>query len=77
MNFSVQQSIVNAVNFAIAIAVLAIQPKHNNDMFFLRNLIERSLLLKDFHFETLFPNLDAIAKAFLSAKTFSKASIKR
>lgn len=61
----------------IAITVVAIQAKHDDNMLFLRKLIEKSLLLKDFFSATLFFNLDATAKISFFANILSKTLTKK
>ncbi len=47
MDPSVEQSIASAVTSAVAIAVDGMQAKHEEEMFSLREMIEKSLLLKE------------------------------
>ena len=47
MDSSVEQSIASAVTSAVAVAVGAMQAKHEEEMFSLREMIKKFLLLKE------------------------------
>ncbi len=63
MDSSLQQSIANAVTSAVATAVVSIQTKHNSEMLSLREMIEKSLLLRASPSATPPPDLDATPKS--------------
>lgn len=63
MDSSLQQLITSAVTSVIAIAIASIQAKHDSEMLSLREMIEKSLLLRESPFATPLPNLDAAPKA--------------
>lgn len=63
--------------FAIAIAIMAVQAKYNNNILSLRKLIKKFLLLNNFFSATLFPNFDVSSKAFFFINTFPKILSKR
>lgn len=73
----IQQFILNAVTFVIATAVATIQVKHKGEMLSLREIIQKSLLFRDFFLVTSLPNLDTAFKAYLGADFLSKALIER
>lgn len=77
MNPTVKQSITNAIRSVIAAGVDAIQTKQKEEMLALREIIEKSLLLRDFFFSTLPPNLNATLKAHLAINSLPKVSIER
>lgn len=77
MDSSMQWSIAYVVTSAVATAVVAIQFKYDDNMLFLRKLIKRSLLLKDFPSTTPSSNSDAVAKTPFSTNILLKTSIKR
>lgn len=57
--------------------IMANQAKHNNNMLFLRNLIEKSLLLKNPSFINPLFNFKAATKITFSTNNLSKMSIKK
>lgn len=59
MDSAVEQSIASAITVAIA----AIQTKHKEEILALREMIEKSLLLRDSVSSTPLPNLNASSKA--------------
>ncbi len=73
MDSFLQQSITNAVSFAVAIAVIAIQTKHMNEMLALQEMIEKSLLLQESPSTTPPPDPDASPKALPAADSLLKA----
>lgn len=62
MDSALQQSITSVVTSAVATAVVAIQTKHESEMLFLHEMIEKSLFLKDSSLTTLPPNPNSSAK---------------
>lgn len=62
---------------AISTTIVAVQAKYDNNILSLRKLIEKSLLLKNFLFTTLFLNPDATFKTSFFANTLSKVLTKR
>lgn len=52
LDSELQQSITSAVTSAVITPVAAIQAKHKNEMFFLQEMIKKSLLLKKSPFAT-------------------------
>ena len=77
MDFSLQQSISNAVLSAVATAVAAMQAKHENKMLSLREMIEKFLLLRESPSLTPPPNPNATSKALPADNSLPKASIER
>lgn len=77
MDFSLQQSITNAVSSAMATAIAAIQTKHKSKMFALRKRIKKSLLLTNSTSATLIPNSDTALKTFLDSDFLPKTCTKR
>lgn len=61
----------------MAIAVAAIQTKHESEMLALWEMIEKFLLLTDSTFANLLPDPDAALKALPSSDSLSKASTER
>lgn len=59
--------------FAIAITIMAVQAKFNNNILSLQELIKRFLLLNNFPSTTLSFNLDTSFKAFFFINIFPKA----
>lgn len=72
----IEQSIANAVTFAVTAAVDAIQIKHEEKMLVLREMIKKSLFFRNFAFSTPRLNLNASSKALsltnLHLKTTNK-----
>lgn len=64
------------LTFVVAIAVIAIQAKHNNEMLSLQEMIEKSLLLRKSPSITLLPNSDTTTKAYFGNNSLPK-TIKR
>lgn len=62
---------------AIAIAVASIQAKHKNEMFSLREMIEKSLLLKESPSATPPLDPDAIPKVLFAGYSLPKVSTER
>ena len=77
MDSSLQQSISNAVSSAVAAAVAAMQAKHENEMLSLREMIEKSLLLRESPSSTPPPDPDATPKALPAGDSLPKASTER
>ena len=63
MDSSLQQSIISVVTSAIATAVTAIQAKYDNEMLSLREIIEKSLLVREL--PSMTPPLDYDATMIL------------
>ncbi len=62
---------------AVATAVATIQGKHENKMLFLREMIEKSLLLRESSSKTPSPDPDATLKALFGDDSLSKALTER
>ncbi len=77
MDSSLQQFITSAVTFAVATTVAAIQAKHKNEMLSLREMIEKSLLLRESPFATPPPDPDATAKALPGGDSLPKITTER
>lgn len=77
MNFFVQNLIINTVTFAVTTSIPNIQTKQNNNILFLRKLIKKSFLLKNFSSAMLFSNLNATFKAPFSANILLKTLNKK
>ncbi len=77
MDSSLQQLITSAVASAIATAVSSIQAKHDSEMLSLREMIDKSLLLRESSFATPPPNPDAAPKPHTSDDALPKASAER
>ena len=77
MDPTVEQSIASAVTSAVSAAVDAIQTKHKEEMLALREIIEKSLLLRNFSSSTLSPDPDATLKAHLATNSLPKALTER
>ena len=67
----------SAVLSAVAIAIASIQAKHENKMLSLREMIKKSLLLKESPSATPSLNLDATLKSLLAGDSLPKAFIER
>ena len=74
MDPAVEQSIASAVTSAVTAAIDAIQAKHKEEILALREIIKKSLLLKDSAFSTPPPDLDASSKLFPPADLPSKST---
>lgn len=74
MDSSLQQSITSAVASAVATALADIQAKHEGKMFSLREMIEKSMLLKESPSATPPPGLNASSKLFPPADLTSKST---
>ena len=72
MDSSLQQSITSAVTSAVATAVADIQAKHESEMLSLREMIEKSLLLRESS-----PDPDATPKAHPGADSQPKTTTER
>ena len=77
MDFSLQQLITGAVSSAVATAVASIQAKHESEMLSLREMIEKSLFLRDSQSATPLPDPNATPKSLPSGDSLPKASTKR
>ena len=77
MDSSLQQSIASAVTSAVARAVASIQAKHESKMLSLREMIEKSLLLRDSSSATPPPDPDATPKSPPGGDFLPKVSTKR
>lgn len=77
MDFSLQQSIMSMVTSAIVTAIAAIQAKHNNEMLSLREMIKKSLLLKESLSAISLFNLDATPKVHLGSDSLPKITAER
>lgn len=77
MDSSLQSLIISAVIFAVAIAIFAIQAKHDNKMLSLWKIIEKFLLVRDFLSLTPLSDHDAILKMYPDNDFLSKTTIER
>lgn len=77
MDPTIEQSIANAVIFAITVTIDAIQTKYKEEILALREMIEKFLLLRNFSTSILPPNLDAAPKTYLATDSLSKALTER
>ncbi len=77
MDSSLQQSITSAVSSAVATAVASIQAKHESEILSLREMIEKSLLLRESPSSTPPPDPDATPKSFPAGDSLQKASTER
>ena len=77
MDSSFQQSITSAVASAVATAVASIQAKHKSDILSLREMIKKSLLLRQSLSAIPSSDPDAIPKAFSGGDPLPKASTER
>lgn len=77
MDSFLQQSIMSEVTSAVAIAVAAIQAKHENEMLSLRKMIGKSLFLKNSPFAISLLKPDAILKAQPGNDSLPKIRTKR
>lgn len=77
MDSSLQQFIISAVTFAVIIAIAAMQAKYENKMLSLHEMIEKSLLLREFPSTTLPLDLDATPKALSGSDSLPKTTTKR
>lgn len=62
------------VMFIVATAVAAIQIKYKDKMLFLREMIEKFLLLRDFLLVTLLSNFDAFTKVSILINDLPKVT---
>ncbi len=72
MDSSLQQSIANAVTSVVATAVTSIQTKYDSEILSLWEMIEKSLLLREFPSATPPPDLDTTPKAYPVNDTLPK-----
>lgn len=63
MDLVIQHLIFNAVISTVATAIAAIQVKYEEEMFALREMIEKSLVLRQSAFSTVSPDPNALSKA--------------
>ena len=77
MDPMVKQSIASAITSAVSVAVDAIQTKHKLEMLALREMIEKSLLLRNSSSSTPSPDPDATLKAHPATDSLPKALTKR
>lgn len=77
MDSSLQWSITSAVSSAIATAVVSIKAKYEKNILSFREMIEKSLLLKEFPSRTPPSNSDPTRKAFFGDDSLLKASKER
>ena len=77
MNSSLQQSIASAVTSTVATAVASLQAKHESEMLSLREMIEKSLLLRDSPSATPPPDPDTAPKAHPGADPLPKSTTER
>lgn len=73
----VKQSVANAVTFSIAAAVYTMQAKHEEEIFTLREMIEKSLLLSKSPSPIPPPSPIATFKAHPDANSLPKTTIER
>ena len=74
---SLQQSIASAVTFVVTTMVASIQAKHESEMLSLREIIEKSLLLRDSASATPPPDPDAAPKVRPGANPLPKSKTER
>lgn len=77
IDFSLQQFITSVVIFTVAITIATIQAKHENEMLSLREMIKKSLLLRESPFATPLSDPDATPKAFPSSNSLPKTTTER
>ena len=77
MESSLQQSITSAISSAVSTAVACVQAKHESEMLFLWEMIEKSLLLRESSFATPPPDPDATPKSLPTGDSLPKASTER
>lgn len=77
MDFLVKESIISVVTSAITATVDTMQAKHKEKMFALREIIEKSLLLRKSPFPIPLPSLIATPKAYPGANSLSKTTRKK
>lgn len=77
MDSSLQQSIMSAILSAVATAVTSIQAKHESKMLSLREMIEKSLFLRESPPATPPPDPDATPKSLPTGDSLPKASTER
>ena len=77
MDSSLQQSITSAVASAVSIAVASVQAKHENEMLSLREMIEKSLLLRESPSAIPPPDPDATPKSPPAGDSLPKGSTQR
>lgn len=77
MDPAIKQSITSAVTSAVIAAVDAIQAKHKEEMLALREMIKKSLLLRDSSSSTLPSNPDAAPKVHPATDSLPKPSTER
>lgn len=68
---------MSTVSSAISTAVAAIQAKYKNEMFYLWEMIEKFLLLREFPSATPSFDLDATPKVFPGGNFLPKTSTKK
>lgn len=68
---------MSAVIFAVVTAVASIQAKNNNEMFSLREIIEKFLLVREFLSATPFPDPDTTPKALPGNNSLPNAITER
>lgn len=73
MNSAVEQLIANAVTSVITVTINIIQARHKEKMLALREMIKKSLLLRDFSSFTSLSNPNTSSKALPSTNFQSKA----
>lgn len=77
MNPSFKQSIASVVMSAVATTISTVQAKHNDKILFLHEMIEKSLLPRDFSFATLLPDPNTTTKVSPPTNSLLKTSTKR
>lgn len=77
INPTVKQLIATAVTSAITAVIDVIDLKHKEQMLVLREMIKKSLLLRDFFSSNPSSNPDVAPKAHPATDSLSKASTKR
>ena len=77
MDSSLQQSITSVVASAVATAVSSIQAKHESKMLSLREMIEKSMLLRESSSATPPPDPDATSKTLPGGDLLPKTSTER
>ena len=77
MDPAVKQLIANTITSAVTAAIKAIQAKHEEEILVLREIIEKSLLLRESLSAILPPDPDATPKANPGANSLPKITTER
>lgn len=76
MDLAVKKLIENSINYAVTIALDAINAKHKEKMLTLQKIIQRFLLLRKFFFSILLHNHNASLKTYSSTNFLIKITRK-